>query len=60
MTVVQQHDDLVAQRRSHAAWKLLAADNAPLIIGFGRRAERTRDHTGGVLRALGITVEALP
>ncbi|MBN1093446.1 hypothetical protein JKP75_13260 [Blastococcus sp. TML/M2B] len=26
----------------------------------GRRAERTRDHTEGALRALGVTVEALP
>jgi hypothetical protein len=34
MTVVQQHDDLFAQRRNHSAWKLLAADNPPLVIGF--------------------------
>jgi hypothetical protein len=27
---------------------------------FGRRAERTRDHTEGALRALGVTVYALP
>jgi hypothetical protein len=27
---------------------------------FGRRAERTRDHTEGALPALGVTVEALP
>ena len=26
----------------------------------GRRAERTRDHTEGALRALGVTVETLP
>ncbi|MPQ99597.1 DUF3375 family protein [Modestobacter sp. I12A-02628] len=34
MDVVQQHDDLLAQRRNHSAWKLLVADNAPLVIGF--------------------------
>jgi hypothetical protein len=27
---------------------------------YGRRAERTRDHTEGALRALGVTVETLP
>jgi hypothetical protein len=28
------HDYLTNQRRKHAAWRLLAAKNAPLIIGF--------------------------
>jgi hypothetical protein len=34
MTVLQQHDDLAAQRKSHPAWRLLAADNAPLVLSF--------------------------
>lgn len=38
MTAVQQHDDVAAHRRRHPAWKLLAADNAPLILGFLDRA----------------------
>lgn len=38
MTAVQQYDDLAAHRRGHPAWKLLAADNAPLILGFLDRA----------------------
>ncbi len=37
MTAVQQHDDLAAQRRGHPAWKLLVADNAPMILGVLER-----------------------
>jgi flagellar motility protein MotE (MotC chaperone) len=32
--VAQQHGELAAQRRNNAAWRLLVADNAPLILGF--------------------------
>jgi hypothetical protein len=32
--VVQQHDELASQRRNNAAWRLLVADHAPLILGF--------------------------
>ncbi len=34
MTALATHDELAAQRRGHPAWRLLAADNAPLILGF--------------------------
>ena len=34
---VLSHDDLVAARRTHPAWRLLAADNAPLVLGFCSR-----------------------
>jgi hypothetical protein len=37
MTVVDQHDKLAAQRRGHPAWRLLSADNAPLVLGFLQR-----------------------
>jgi flagellar motility protein MotE (MotC chaperone) len=32
--VAQQHDELASRRRDNAAWRLLVADNAPLILGF--------------------------
>jgi hypothetical protein len=32
--VAQQHDEMAAQRRNNAAWRLLVAENAPLILGF--------------------------
>jgi flagellar motility protein MotE (MotC chaperone) len=38
VSVLAQHDDLVAQRRSHPAWRLLAAEHAPLVLGFLDRA----------------------
>ncbi len=31
---VMDHDHVHYLRRTHAAWRLLAADNAPLVIGF--------------------------
>jgi hypothetical protein len=31
---VLRHDELAAARRTHPAWRLLAADNAPLVLGF--------------------------
>ena len=34
MTTLQQHDELAAQRRGHPAWRLLVAENAPLVLGF--------------------------
>lgn len=34
MSVVQQHDELVAQRRNHPAWRLMAAEHAPLVLSF--------------------------
>jgi hypothetical protein len=34
MSVVQQHDELMAHRRGHAAWRLLTAEHAPLVLGF--------------------------
>ncbi len=37
MSAAQQHDDLAAQRRGHAAWRLLVADHAPLVLGFTER-----------------------
>lgn len=37
MDAQQRHDDLVALRKNHPAWRLLAADNAPLVIGFLER-----------------------
>ena len=33
-----EHDELIALRRHHPAWRLLAADSAPLIIGFLHQA----------------------
>lgn len=33
-----EHDELNALRRHHPAWRLLAADNAPLIISFLHQA----------------------
>lgn len=32
--VTMDHDDLVHLRNTHAAWRLLCADNAPLVISF--------------------------
>ena len=32
--VAQQHDETAAQRRNNPAWRLLVAENAPLILGF--------------------------
>jgi hypothetical protein len=29
-----RHDELAAARRTHPAWRLLTADNAPLVLGF--------------------------
>lgn len=29
-----RHDELVAVRRTHPAWRLLIAENAPLVLGF--------------------------
>ncbi|WP_236830106.1 DUF3375 domain-containing protein [Blastococcus sp. KM273128] len=34
MRALQQHDELAAQRHGHPAWRLLVADNAPLVLGF--------------------------
>ena len=34
MNAVAQHDELASRRRDNAAWRLLVADNAPLILGF--------------------------
>lgn len=34
MNVRERHDELTALRRKHPAWRLLAADNAALAIGF--------------------------
>lgn len=31
---VLRHDELTAARHAHPAWRLLAADNAPLVLGF--------------------------
>lgn len=31
---VLSHAELVAARRTRLAWRLLAADNAPLVLGF--------------------------
>lgn len=33
-TVLDAHDELAGLKRGHPAWRLLAADNAPLILGF--------------------------
>jgi flagellar motility protein MotE (MotC chaperone) len=33
-TALEQHDDLAGLRRAHPAWRLLSADNAPLVLGF--------------------------
>ena len=30
--VAQQHDEMAAQRRNNPAWRLLVAENAPLIL----------------------------
>src|SRR5436309_3429880 len=37
MNTQQRHDELSALRRTHPAWRLLAADNAPLVLGFLER-----------------------
>jgi len=34
MSSQQRHDDLVALRHNHPAWRLLAAGSAPLVVGF--------------------------
>lgn len=34
MSIRQRHDELSNLRRNHPAWRLLAADNASLILGF--------------------------
>lgn len=34
MTTRERHDELLSLRQYNPAWRLLAADNAPLIIGF--------------------------
>ena len=53
--------DLLLPYSTKALAKVLteAATDLGLHV-HGRRAERTRDHTEGALRALGVTVEALP
>lgn len=33
-SIQHRHEDLVALRRSHPAWRLLAADHAPLVVAF--------------------------
>lgn len=37
MSIRDRHDELVSLRGNHPAWRLLAADNAPLVIGFCER-----------------------
>src|SRR4051794_10204710 len=37
MNAQQRHDELVALRKNHPAWRLLAADNGPLVLGFLER-----------------------
>jgi flagellar motility protein MotE (MotC chaperone) len=37
MSVRDRYDELVSLRGNHPAWRLLAADNAPLILGFCER-----------------------
>ena len=34
MSVHERHDELGSLRRNHPAWRLLAADNAALVLGF--------------------------
>lgn len=34
MSVHERHDELGSLRRNHPAWRLLAADNAVLVLGF--------------------------
>jgi hypothetical protein len=34
VTIQQRHDELLNLRRNHPAWRLLAADNAGLVLGF--------------------------
>src|SRR4051794_20840951 len=34
MVTVDEHARLAAQRHDHPAWRLLAADHAPLVLGF--------------------------
>jgi hypothetical protein len=54
-------DDPLLPYSSKALAKALTEAATDLGIHVhGRRAERTRDHTEGALRALGVTVEALP
>ncbi|WP_236830114.1 hypothetical protein [Blastococcus sp. KM273128] len=54
-------DELLLPHTPKALAKALTEAASDLGIHvFGRRAERTRDHTEGALRALGVTVEALP
>lgn len=37
MSVTDRHDELSTLRSSHPAWRLLVADNAPLVLGFCER-----------------------
>lgn len=37
MSIRDRHDELVSLRGNHPAWRLLAADNASLVIGFCER-----------------------
>jgi hypothetical protein len=54
-------DDPLLPHSSKALAKTLTEAATDLGIHVhGRRAERTRDHTEGALRALGVTVETLP
>jgi hypothetical protein len=54
-------DDALLPYSPKALAKVLTEAAVDLGIHVhGRRAERTRDHTEGALRALGVTVEALP
>jgi hypothetical protein len=34
VNIQQRHDELLSLRRNHPAWRLLAADNASLVLGF--------------------------
>lgn len=54
-------DDVLLPHSTKALAKALtdAAEDLNLRV-HGRRAERTRDHTEGALRALGITVMSMP
>jgi hypothetical protein len=54
-------DDLLLLYSPKALAKVLTEAAVDLGIHVhGRRAERTRDHSDGALRALGVTVEKLP
>ncbi len=65
MSVRDRHDELVSLRGNHPAWRLLAADNAPMVLGFCERAflglnVRSIAHPEIVSAPCEVTEDAVP